>query len=303
MEIIPLLDYSILEPLQPHQSKQRVSEAPHTPQIRDMSDSLPSQGGEHSNSMAARTRKLTKHETRSSWKGADIGAPRRPPTNGPHPNGKCLTCIVNERQCRSVDGKLVDDSCATCAGLAAAPGKKNMVRKCVWYDPENGIHCFADAKTEKKRRKLHEVAGARDRKSVVVHAAEDIDTTVISGAAKDHGQADNNTDANHAHNDPDAAFEERIAEAESILEIAEYEIVLMSLVLAVGENLIDTNPDWNLELLYQETTKSLAECTTAEEKAPYLEYISRMNLLILQGQGVSHTFMMKWLRHAEALLN
>lgn len=213
-----------------------------------------------------------------------------------------MTCMVNERQCRSVDGNLVGESCATCAGLTAAPGKKNMVRRCVWYDPEAGIHCFADAKPSGKRELWRKVADKSHAKRKTESESDDDASTTPAEANSTVAEA-NKIRAQDSGDQSCTPPETTTVMPESVLEIMGYEIVLLSLVLAVGGGAINTDEHRNMELLYSETAKSLGECTTVKDEGPYLEYINRMNWLMHQGHGLSYAFMRKWLQNAEALLS
>lgn len=90
---------------------------------------------------------LPDYAYRSTVNGQEAEASLKPPTDGVMPKGKCLTCYVNQRACKGLNGRLVGDECLTCRGATAGIGKKNNSRTCVWYDPERGVHCYNDAKT------------------------------------------------------------------------------------------------------------------------------------------------------------
>lgn len=218
---------------------------------------------------------------------------------------------MNERKCHSVDGNLIGDSCATCAGLTAGAGKRNMQRKCVWHDPAAGIHCFADAKPEAKREKWRKVAEKRRvRPDLLIQPVD---------AKADHikaEQAPSNVkrqalpkwkDLKPGINPIGADYSAQVTAAgpESVMEIdiVPYDHALLKLVCQVGETNIHADKYKNIRTLYFQTWATAYWSKSKDEAEVYLEFVNRMKWMLSKGHGISCDFMMKWLQAARAVLS
>lgn len=252
---------------------------------------------------------MTPHAWRCQVDGKDVAdVSLKPPTNGPIPKGKCLTCFVHQRSCQGRDGRLIGDDCLTCKGGTAGEGKKNNIRACWWWDPENGINSYNDAKAARKRTpSTASPSTARTGEHEMTLAetiATEIDPVSLNIAGQPMPDVSNGPKTQPEHSEPeyqdavlsDSTFEQA-QQSETALELLNgvdlrYRPLLLRLAYKMHlESGISDNTPLNLytlESFFEWDLKKPHQFAEPEHK-PYGAYLAVINGLWVTHEGILRT--------------